>query len=84
LLTREWQKSVTNPDVSCVYVRLREDGQVELMEDETPDAPPVVIPAVNWQRFVEGAKLGQFDLPGLDSEFRRSVEPVQQGAQADA
>ena len=64
MVANEWQKSSkcgSAPD--CVEVRYPADtAMVEVRNSKRLDAGTVVFTAGEWEAFIGGAKLGEFDL----------------------
>jgi uncharacterized protein DUF397 len=57
-----WRKSTRSQYNNCVEVRFVDDT-VPLRNSRDPDGPVLVFTASEWDAFVEGVKLGEFDRP---------------------
>lgn len=57
-----WRKSSRSQYNACVEVRFCDD-YVPLRNSRDPDGPVLVFTAPEWDAFVEGVKLGEFDRP---------------------
>jgi hypothetical protein len=49
---------------NCVEVAALADGMVGVRDSKQPDGPVLKFTAEEWQAFVEGAMLGEFDAVG--------------------
>lgn len=61
-LERAWRKSSRSQYNACVEVCFLDD-RVPLRNSRDPDGPVIVFTAPEWDAFVEGVKLGEFDRP---------------------
>lgn len=61
-LERAWRKSSRSQYNACVEVCFR-DGRVPVRNSRDPDGPVLEFTAPEWDAFVEGVKLGEFDRP---------------------
>ena len=57
-----WRRSSRSQYNSCVEVRFVGD-RVPLRNSRDPDGPVLVFTAPEWDAFVAGVKLGEFDRP---------------------
>ena len=57
-----WRKSSRSQYNACVEVRFLGDC-VPLRNSRDPDGPVLVFTVPEWDAFVEGVKLGEFDRP---------------------
>jgi hypothetical protein len=58
--TPEWRKSSLSGASGCIWLA-RVDSVVHVRESEDNSAAVLVIPYQSWSRFLDGAKLGDFD-----------------------
>lgn len=56
-----FKSSASNPD-NCVEVRFVENG-VQLRDSKDPCGPVLAFTAREWQAFLDGVQLHEFDLP---------------------
>ena len=61
-LERAWRKSSRSQYNACVEVCFLDD-RVPLRNSRDPEGPVLVFTAPEWDAFVEGVKLGEFDRP---------------------
>ena len=61
-LESAWRKSSRSQFSACVEVRFVGD-RVPLRNSRDPDGPVLVFTAREWDAFVAGVKLGEFDRP---------------------
>jgi hypothetical protein len=61
-LESAWRRSSRSQFNSCVEVRFLGD-RVPLRNSRDPDGPVLVFTASEWDAFVAGVKLGEFDRP---------------------
>ena len=59
---RRWRKSSRSQFNNCVEVCFVDD-RVPLRNSRDPDGPVLVFTAPEWDAFVAGVKLGEFDRP---------------------
>ena len=59
---KAWRKSSRSQYNACVEVRFLGDC-VPLRNSRDPDGPVLVFTVPEWDAFVEGVKLGEFDRP---------------------
>lgn len=68
MLTNEWRKSSkSGTGMDCVEVRQSHDcyaPDIEVRNSKRPEAGSVMFTAGEWEAFIAGAKLGEFDLDG--------------------
>jgi Domain of unknown function (DUF397) len=65
-LHRAWRKSSRSQFNSCVEVCFRGET-VPVRNSRDPDGPVLVFTAPEWDAFVAGVKLGEFDRPRADA-----------------
>jgi hypothetical protein len=65
MLTHEWRKATqSDTQGACVYVRLSEDGFVEVRDGKLADASPILrFTPREWNSYLDGIRKGGFDLP---------------------
>jgi hypothetical protein len=61
-LQQTWRKSSRSQFNACVEVRFEGD-RVPLRNSRDPDGPVLVFTGREWDAFVAGVKLGEFDRP---------------------
>jgi Domain of unknown function (DUF397) len=63
MISSEWRKSsASSSNASCVEVRGQGDAVVDVRDSKNPDGPVLSFGPGEWATFVEGVKLGEFDL----------------------
>ncbi len=58
----QWRKSSRSGDENCVEVLMAEDG-IAVRHSKGSDDRQLVFAPVEWQAFIDGVRLGEFDLP---------------------
>jgi hypothetical protein len=58
-----WRKSRHSASAGCVEVRLR-SGHIQVRDSKAPHDGMLTFTPDEWRAFVDGAKDGEFDLPG--------------------
>ena len=71
----EWRRSSRSEFNSCVEVCFVGD-RVPVRNSRDPDGPVVVFTAPEWDAFVAGVKLGEFDLPATSRTVATSDTPA--------
>jgi hypothetical protein len=56
-----WRKSSLSMNSDCVEVRLNA-GVISIRHSDAPDGPQLVFSRAQWKAFVEGVRLGEFDV----------------------
>jgi hypothetical protein len=56
-----WRKSTYSNSSSCVEVAVI-DGQVAVRDSKNQQGPVLVFTPIEWRRFLDGVREGQFDL----------------------
>jgi uncharacterized protein DUF397 len=57
----DWLKSSRSGSTECVLGARLEDGGMAVKDSKNPDGPVLVFTRDEWQAFIEGVKLGEFD-----------------------
>jgi hypothetical protein len=57
-----WRKSTYSSSTNCVEVAVI-DGQVAVRDSKNQQGPFLVFSPIEWRRFLDGVRDGQFDLP---------------------
>jgi len=57
----DWFKSSRSAPNECVLGARLENGGMAVKDSKTPDGPVLVFTRDEWQAFIEGVKLGEFD-----------------------
>ncbi|MFJ2007881.1 DUF397 domain-containing protein [Streptomyces chartreusis] len=61
----EWFKATASSGSGgCLEVAFLEDGSVALRDNEDLSNPPFVMTRHVWACFIDGARKGEFDIPG--------------------
>jgi hypothetical protein len=65
MLSHEWRKATkSDTQGACVYVRIAEDGFVEVRDGKLSDASPILrFTPQEWACHLDGTRKGEFDLP---------------------
>ena len=62
-MNEEWQKSsLSTYNGNCGEVTLASDGQILMRNSRFPDGAQLSFTVPEWNAFIGGAKLGEFDL----------------------
>jgi len=65
MLDSRWIKaSASYANSNCVEVRMRADGRVEVRNSRIPEVQLPAFTPQEWTAFIEGARAGEFELPG--------------------
>lgn len=64
MIAKDWfSSSACGANNSCVDVRFHADGTVEVRNSNEPSGPTLSFTPDEWGAFLEGARVGEFDLP---------------------
>jgi hypothetical protein len=69
-----WHKSTTSNSSSWVEVAFV-DGRVALRNSKDPDGPVLVFTPFEWEAFVGGVRLGEFELSPLARASHEAGSP---------
>ena len=61
---RWFKSSFSGDNGGCLEVAFLDSGRVALRDNEDLDNPPFVVSRHVWQCWLDGARQGEFDLPG--------------------
>lgn len=64
LADADWFKSSFSGSGGCLEAAFLADGRVAIRDNEDLKNPPFVVSRHVWQCWLDGAKKGEFDLPG--------------------
>jgi len=62
----EWRKSSESGSSDCVEVRVT-TKHIHVRDTKDPDGPVLSFTYREWQAFLSGVRLGEFDVPGVES-----------------
>lgn len=58
-----FKSSLSLSNNNCVEVRFLDDGCVEVRNSREPDGPVLAFTSAEWDAFIGGCRLGEFDRP---------------------